>query len=286
MTGVALGLIVIAAFAHATWNLLAKKACGGTEFIWLFTGMSVAIWTPVAAWIVFAQKPIIGWAQVGFICLSAFLQSFYFSFLDKGYEKGDMSIVYPVSRGTGPLLAAFAGIVFLGERPTWMGILGIGLMAAGIMALTGNPLEIIKSGRNSGIVYALLSGVAIAAYTISDKIAVSRIMVPPVLLEWGTNLARFIMLTPYIMKHRGEAAEQLKVNWANAVGIGVLCPLAYILVLTAMVVSPVSYIAPAREISILIGTVMGTRLLSEKPSILKFIGSGAMLIGLIVMSLG
>jgi drug/metabolite transporter (DMT)-like permease len=286
MTGVALGLILIAAFAHATWNLLAKKACGGTEFIWLFTGMSVAIWAPVAAWIVFVQKPTIGWTQVGFILLSAFLQSFYFGFLDKGYEKGDMSIVYPVSRGTGPLIAAFAGIAFLGERPTWMGILGIGLMAAGIMALTGNPLDIVKSGANSGIVYALLCGVSIAAYTICDKIAVSRIMVPPVLMEWGTNLARFIMLTPYIMKHRGEVAEQWKVNWANAIGIGALCPLAYTLVLTAMVVSPVSYIAPAREISILIGTIMGTRLLSEKPSMLKFIGSGAMLVGLIVMSLG
>lgn len=286
MTPAALVLILIAAFAHATWNLLAKKACGGTAFIWLFTGMSVAIWIPAAAWIFLVQKPTFGWRQVGFVVLSAILQSFYFAFLDKGYEKGDMSIVYPVSRGTGPLIAAFMGIAFLGERPTWLGILGIALMACGIVALTGNPANIMKSDSKAGITYALLCGVSIAAYTICDKIAVSRAMVPPLLMEWGANLVRFIMLTPYILKNRGEAAEQWKVNWKNAVGIGILCPLAYTLVLTAMVMSPVSYIAPAREISILIGTVMGTRLLSEKRSVLKIIGSGAMVIGLIVMSLG
>lgn len=286
MTGVALGLILIAAIAHATWNLLAKKACGGTAFIWLFTGMAVAIWAPAAAWVIVVQKPVIGWLQLGFVALSAFLQSFYFRFLDKGYETGDMSVVYPISRGTGPLLAAVAGIAFLGERPTWLGILGIGLMAAGVIALTGNPADIIKSDSKSGVIYALLCGVSIASYTICDKVAVSRIMVPPLLMEWGTNLTRFIMLTPYILKHRGEVVEQWKVNWTNAVGIGILCPLAYTLVLTAMILSPVSYIAPAREISILIGSIMGTRLLSEKQSILKIIGSGAMLIGLLVMSLG
>ncbi len=286
MTPVALGLILIAAFAHATWNLLAKKASGGTPFIWLFTGLSIAIWVPAAAWILCVQKPNIGWLQVGFVVLSAILQSFYFSFLSKGYEKGDMSIVYPVSRGTGPLLAVLAGIAFLGERPTWPGILGIAVMAFGIIALAGNPVSLTESDSKSSVVYALLCGVSIASYTICDKIAVSRAMVPPLLMEWGTNLARFIMLTPYAAKHRGEIAEQWKVNWRNAMGIGMLCPLTYTLVLTAMVVSPVSYIAPAREISILIGTIMGTRILSEERSLLKIIGSGAMVIGLLVMSMG
>ncbi len=279
-----MGLILIAAFAHATWNFLAKKAGGGPAFIWLFTAMSVVIWAPLALWIIVAQKPAIGWLHIGFVVLSALLQSFYFGLLDKGYQVGDMSVVYPISRGTGPLLAAVAGIAFLGERPTLLGGFGIGLMAMGVIVLTGNPKDILKSDSKSGIVYALLSGVAIAAYTMSDKVAVSRIMIPPPLMEWGTNLARLVMYIPYVLSHREEIKKQVKHNFKKAAGIGVLSPLAYTLVLTAMVLSPVSYIAPAREISILIGSVMGTRLLAEKRSVVKLIGSGVMLIGLLMLS--
>jgi uncharacterized membrane protein len=214
------------------------------------------------------------------------LHSLYFILLDKGYRIGDLSVIYPLARGTGPMLSTIAAIVFLDEHPSAVALVGTVLIGLGIVVITGNPFKLAEPTARKPMIFAILCGTMIAGYTLSDKLAVSTFLIPPLLLDWSANLGRVFLLTPYAFKNWDKVKDQ----WANhkieAISVAILCPLAYILVLTAMVFSPVSYIAPAREISILIGTAMGARLLSEGNIKIRVIGASAMVIGLGALSVG
>ncbi len=286
MTSFALMLVLIAAVAHATWNLLAKRVCGGTAFIWLFGTLSAVIYLPLAIWIYCTQHPYFGPQQLLFILGSATLHAVYFILLDKGYKVGDLSVIYPLARGTGPLLSTLAAIFLLGEHPTPIALAGAVLIGLGIVAITGNPLQ-LSGGRDCRpFLFAILCGMTIASYTVLDKVSVSTLLIPPLLLDWSSNLGRVLLLTPYAVKNWDKVRAEWSTNKKAATGVAILSPLAYILVLTAMVFSPVSYIAPAREISILIGTVMGAKLLSEGNIKMRLIGATAMMTGLAALSSG
>lgn len=286
MTSFAVLLILIAAFAHAGWNLLAKKACGGTAFIWLFASLSAVIYLPLALWILIVQQPDMSWSALAMISVSAIIHSFYFILLDKGYSIGDLSVIYPLARGTGPLLSTIIAILFLGENPSGVALAGTLLIALGIIIITGDPKQLKEPGARKPMLFAVLCGSCIAAYTITDKIAVSILLIPPLLYDWATNLGRVFLLTPYALKNWDKVREQWAINKKAAIGVSILSPLAYILVLTAMVFSPVSYIAPAREISILVGTIMGAKLLAEENMKMRLAGASAMVCGLAALSLG
>lgn len=286
MTGFALILVLLAAFAHSAWNYLTKRAAGGVPFIWIFAGMASLMYAPVAIGIILVERPKLGFENIAFILLSACIHSAYFTLLEKGYRLGDLSVVYPVARGTGPLISAVIGVAFLGERPSGLGIAGIVLMAVGIAAITGDPRALKSREARQAVLMALLCGGTVAAYTVLDKISVSRLMTPPLVLDWGTNTGRFLILTPFAVRTWDKVKEQWKLHRREAFGVGVLSPLAYILVLTAMVFTPVSYVAPAREISILIGAIVGAKFLSEGNVRARILGTAAMVAGLIALSLG
>jgi uncharacterized membrane protein len=286
MTGLAITLVLAAAFAHAAWNYLAKKANGGTAFIWLFASMSVLFYLPLALWIIVVQKPIIGWYQLAFMLGSATLHSLYFILLDKGYTIGDLSLIYPLARGTGPMISTIAAIVFLGEHPSPPALAGAALIGLGIVVITGNPMKMKDTAARKPMIFAILCGIVIAGYTVSDKLAVSTFFIPPLLLDWSANLGRVCILTPYALKNWGKVKGQWAIHKVEILGVAILCPLAYILVLSAMVFSPVSYIAPAREISILVGTLMGAKLLAEGNVKIRLTGAGAMVVGLAALAIG
>lgn len=286
MTGLALVLVLLAAFAHSGWNFLTKKVAGGPSFIWICAGMSSVIYTPVAVGIILFQEPNLGFENVVFIFLSACVNGVYYILLEKGYRLGDLSVVYPVARGTGPLISAVVGIALLGERPSTLAMGGIVLMALGIAAITGDPRALKTREARQAVLMAVLCGCTIATYTVLDKISVSRLMTPPLILEWGADTGRFILMAPFMAKTWDRVKEQWKTNKREAAGVGILSPLAYILVLTAMIFTPVSYVAPAREISILIGSIAGARFLSEENARRRLLGTAAMVTGLIALAIG
>lgn len=286
MSSLALILVLTAAFAHATWNYLSKRAQGGTAFIWLFASMSAVLYLPLALGIIITQQPVIGWQQLAFMVGSAALHSLYFILLDRGYTAGDLSLVYPLARGTGPLLSTIAAIAFLGEHPSVIALAGAGLIGLGIVIMSGNPLRPKEFSAYKPIMFAILCGVVIAGYTISDKLAVSMYSIPPLLLDWSANLGRMCLLTPYAFRNRDKIKDQWAIHKLEIIGVAVLCPLAYILVLSAMVFSPVSYIAPARESSILVGTLMGAKFLAEKNMKVRLTGAIAMVLGLAALAAG
>ncbi|HEY6102486.1 MAG TPA: DMT family transporter [bacterium] len=288
MTAPALALVLVAAVLHATWNLFAKRLGGGAGAVWLYSTISMICYAPVAAALVWFTHPTVSTAGLGFMLGSAVIHVGYFIALQRGYRMGDLSVVYPLARGTGPLLAAAAAVSFFGERPTLLAMLGAALITGGIIALAGGRAIFAPGTRSApaGVAYGLLTGLFIAVYTLWDKQAVTVIGNAPILQEWGSNLGRSLLLLPAAWGRRVEVSRHWTADRRLIVGIALLSPLAYILVLTAMVFTPVSYVAPAREISILIGTAMGARWLAESQPRLRLAGATAMVAGLIALVLG
>ena len=170
MTPFALGLVLVSGFLHALWNLLAKRAsgdAGGPAFVWLCSALSTAIFAPLAAFVLIGGERV-GAVGLLFVLGTGVLHVGYFLSLQKGSQVGDLSVVYPLARGTGPLLASGAAILLLGERAgpvAWAGIL---LIVAGVFLLAREP----DGGRSSpgerqlGVVFGLLTGVFIDAHTL------------------------------------------------------------------------------------------------------------------------
>src|SRR5215208_17531 len=176
MTFFALMLVLAAAVFHATWNLLAKRVGdGGAVFIWLFGFCSLVIYAPLAVVVVLVSAPHLGPVEYLFMFGSGILHLGYFVLLQRGYAVGNLSVVYPLARGTGPLLATAAAIVLFGERPGVAALLGIALIATGVFRLSAEPGSTRKAGLRGGVLYGLLTGAFIAAYTIWDKHAVSAL---------------------------------------------------------------------------------------------------------------
>jgi drug/metabolite transporter (DMT)-like permease len=287
MTLLALSLVLSSAVLHATWNFFAKRAGGGAAFVWLFNALSAVVYAPFALGAVFIQRPHIGGVEIAFMVVSTLLHTVYFLTLQRGYREGDLSLVYPIARGTGPALSTTAAILIFCERPTPLAICGALLVAVSVFALTGggrrsnDPVR-----RRAAIFYGLITGLLIASYTLWDKHAVSVLLIPPLLFDWTNTIGRTALITPHALRHWAAIRREWYDHRREACIVAIFSPLAYILVLTALVFTPVSYIAPAREISILIGTIMGARLLSEGDGRRRMIAAGGMVLGVIALAVG
>jgi len=286
VTAFALLLILLAAFSHASWNYLLKRSQGGTLFVWLFATISAGLYAPLAIGVVWWTKPQFGWIHFGLMFASGLLHTGYYMLLDRGYRSGDLSLVYPLARASGPLLTVLCAVFVLREHPSAVAIAGALLVGLGAVVLTGNPLQIKEAGNLPAIGFALLTGCMIASYTLVDKIAVAEFSIPPVLQDWAANLGRVVLMTPLAFGSRAHLKPTWRRTKREIIAVAVLCPLSYILVLTAMVFTPVSYVAPAREISILIGAIMGAHLLAEGYAARRITGATAMLAGLACLALG
>jgi drug/metabolite transporter (DMT)-like permease len=273
-TGV-LALVLAAAFAHAGWNFLAKGARGGAGFVWLCAALGTLVWIPALVIALATGRGDLGWIAVGLMAGSGLLHALYFTLLQRGYAAGDLSLVYPLARGTGPLLSGAAAIVFLGERPSALALAGALIIVGAVFSLAG------RHGSREAVLFAVLTGVAIASYTLWDKRAVGPADLSPVVYYWGTNLTVMLVLTPYVLRQPLPRADLRR-----AAGVGLLSPLAYVLVLYALARAPVSAVAPARETSILIGTLLGTTVLREGDRRRRLMVAAAIVLGVTALALG
>ena len=284
MTLFALGLLLTAAFIHATWNLLLKRVGGGPAFQWLFAMLSVGLYLPaVLAWCWYRPTSL-NVTTVAVIAGSSVLHTLYYGVLQRGYRAGDLSVVYPLARGTGPFLAVIGAVLILGERPSAEVVAGGLLIILGVFVLSGAGAWSRRARPSpAAVMYGLATGVVIASYTLWDKNAVSAVGIAPLLLDWGTNCGRTALLAPVALRRRSELRTHWLRHRREALGLALLNPLAYILVLTALRITPVSHIAPAREISILIGSLMGIRLLGEGNARVRLLGAASMTLGLVLI---
>jgi len=286
MTSVAILLVLSSAFTHALWNYLSKRAIGGIAFIWLFGVIEVVLYFPIFLFTVIRQDVVIGGIELIMLLGSAMLHLVYFSALIRGYQVADLSIVYPFSRGLGPVLSTIAAVILLHERPSLLAVFGTVLIAIGIIGLTGDPRKFRKDNLLTGLFYASVTGVTIAAYTIWDSYTVSTVGLSPFVFEWGVTTIRMIVITPIALRHWGDVQLAWTHDKWKAAGVGILSSLSYILMLFALSTSPVSYVGPLRSISILMGIVMGAYLLKEGDLQKRFGAASIMVIGAIALGLG
>jgi drug/metabolite transporter (DMT)-like permease len=288
MSGLALTLILAAALVHASWNYLLKKSGGGIGFVWLFGALSTALYCPIAIAIVLHQSVSISTMGWILIAASGVIHTAYYLLLDRGYRSGDLSVVYPIARATGPFITIAVAIAFLGERPGALALCGAALVIGGafFLSLGAGRLEGARGGVGRGIGFALLTGCTIAAYTLVDQQAVSAAAVPPLVFDWSMNLVRLALTTPLALRRRGEMARAWREHRRTAIAVALLNPLSYILVLTALAFTPVSYVAPAREISILFAALMGTQLLYEGQTGRRLACAAAMAAGVMLLAVG
>lgn len=278
-------LLIVAAAMHATWNFLSKRSLDKQAFLWL----SLAI-IPAVSWpILFLYTPIspVGW---GLILLSGLLEAAYFILLGSAYERGDLSLVYPLARGSAPLFVTLFAYIFLAERPSAGGIAGIVLIVAGIYTLH------LKSSDREGLCgpflsfrgrasqLALLTGLMIAGYSVVDKAGVSH--VHPVLYLYFVFVVAAVLVTPYIALTRAEAVRlEWQVNRPTILAVAALSVGTYLLVLFALTTSKVSYVSPVREVSVLFGALLGTLVLKEPFARMKLVGSLLIFAGIVCIGL-
>jgi drug/metabolite transporter (DMT)-like permease len=295
VTFYALVLVLTAGLFHALWNLLAKRAGGGgAPFVWLYTVAATLLYAPVAAAAVF----ILGETRMGalgllFVLGTAIMHTGYFLSLQKGYAVGDLSIVYPLARGTGPLLASAAAVALFGERPGPVAVLGILLIGGGVFVLAWEPGGLTAGAppaeiraRRLGVAYGVLTGAFIACYTLWDKQAVSGLALSPILYYWAALSVQALLLAPVALRRKDEVRAAWRAHRPEVLGVAVLSPLSYLLVLMALVFAPVSHVAPAREVGILIGTALGGGLLKEGDAQRRLLAAGAIVAGIVALALG
>jgi drug/metabolite transporter (DMT)-like permease len=288
VTALALALVLFSALVHASWNYLLKKSGGGAGLITAASALSLVAYLPVVAvatWLsAYRLQPL----HLALMFASGMIHTAYFLLLDRAYRSGgDLSIVYPLARATGPLLTIVVAVLILGERPGPAAIAGALLIGASALLLTGNPFTWHKSDARHAVGFALATGCMIATYTIWDKVSVATWLIPPLLYDWGCNAFRVCVLVPFTRRRAsGTIAKAWRERRGSVIAIALLSPLSYILVLTAMVFTPVSYVAPAREVSILIGAIMGAQLLREGDVAKRATAAAAMVAGIVCLALG
>jgi uncharacterized membrane protein len=207
--------------------------------------------------------------------------------LQRAYLIGDLSVVYPLARGTGLLLAALGGIILFGERVSMLAAAGIVAIVAGSLALVrtmARPLSL--NGLMVDLRFGLATAVFIAAYTLWDAHAVAVVAIPPLLLDWAHNFGRALLLAPVAARSRTAVLEVWRSHRREVLAVGCLSPFAYTLALTAFTLAPVSYIAPAREFSVVIGAALGAWLLDEPGALHRVLAAGLIVVGIIGLVLG
>jgi drug/metabolite transporter (DMT)-like permease len=279
----ALIAVLLAACTHATWNLSAKRATGAKHFVWLYSALSVCLYTPIIVWIVWTTRPqfqTIHWLA---LCGTAVLHIGYSLMLQAGYRVSDLSLVYPLARGSGPLLSFFLAVFILGENITWISVVGVLLIVSGIVLVSGMLSETHKAPR-AGILFGIGTGMFTAAYTINDGWAVKALMISPFIIDYSGNLVRMLVLSPQAWLDRARLKHEMREFARPVIVVSVLGPLGYILVLFAMKLAPISHVAPARELATLIGTYFGARLLKEKAAPARLAGALCIVVGVVSLA--
>lgn len=262
MTFSGFALVLAAAICHATWNFLLKRVNGGAELVWLFSVLSALMYMPVAVLIWMSLESGFGPLDITFIAGSAMLHLCYFLLLQTGYRTGDLSLVYPIARATGPILATGFAVLFLGEAMSLQIALGATVIIVGVARLSGGRKSpVANPGTSLG--FGLAAGTLIGSYTVWDAYAVSALMIPPLLLEYASSLGRVVLLTFVAMRRKAAIGNHWRTHGLAVTAIALFNPLAYILVLYALTFTPVIFVAPTREISVVLAVLAGSILLGE-----------------------
>jgi drug/metabolite transporter (DMT)-like permease len=292
MSGSALLLVLAAAVCHASWNVVAHGVSRiGAPFLWWGAVASAVLWLPVVPFTGGLGGSVAGLALGAGV--SAVLHVVYMTVLQRGYAAGALSTVYATARGTGPAVSAVLAVLLLGERLSPLAVAGIAVVVAGVVAtglidrrpaVTSDPTASSTGGGrrrrrlDPGIAWGLLTGLAIASYTIWDAHALRTWELSPVAFMVGVTLGEVVFYTAALGRRRRELVAVVRAHWPRVLTFGVLSPLSYILVLVAIQTTPVALVAPARETSVVMVAVFGALVLREG-SVAKRLAASVVVLG-------
>ncbi|WP_144754495.1 EamA family transporter [Curtobacterium pusillum] len=299
MSSFAVLLVLAAAVAHAAWNVIAHGVSRiGMPFLWLGAVSSVVVWIGVVPFTGGLGTGTVSAFLLG-IVVSALLHVAYMLVLQRGYRVGRLSTVYATARGTGPTISVVLAVTLLGERPSWLALVGgllvlVGVVAVGLADAGADPGAVASGSApvvarprrriDPGIVAGLLTGVAIAAYTIWDAHFV-RGGAAPVAFMVGCTAVEVVLFGALLGPRRREVLPVLRAHWGRVLAFGVLSPLSYILVLVAITIAPVALVAPMREVSVVLVSVFGALVLREGRATTRIAASVVVLAGIALLAI-
>jgi uncharacterized membrane protein len=278
-------LVLFSAFCHATWNFAARKVAGNLMAIWLglWSGCAVMLPGVIGVMIRDGIRATAELPALSCILATGLIHSVYFLLLAAAYEEGEISLVYPVARGSGVAFTAILAGLLLKEQLGPLGALGIGLVCLGIISLSTATRRRAEDAK--AIRLAVGIGASIVAYSIVDKIGVGY--VHPLVYIWSMFLIAAMALTPLLIRRfRGrlrQAARQYK-GYAAIIGIGSAG--TYLMILFAFTRGPVNYIVAVREFAVVLGVLAGIAFLKERLTLVKAVAICVIVIGIIGIKLG
>ena len=276
MTVLVVALCLVAAGLHGGWNAMLKTSGDPLPTATRAVVASTAVATPVAlvGWLLTGHPglPLLGWAV---LAASSLAELFYFVFLSRAYQAGDLSVVYPVARGTGPLIAVAAGLLLLRERLSAFELVGV-------LALLGGIWLVRRPRMNAAVLPALITGGFIGTYTTLDRVGVN--LGSPWL--YGGLLWAFIAILLVAWTRGVPLGRRGSENWRLSISIGLMMAVAYGLVLVALTLAPVAIVAPLRESAIVLVTAWGVwRLKEREGAALRLAGAVAIVVGISLIAL-
>lgn len=274
MIPAALALVLGAAGMHAAWNVMLKGSADP---------LRLSLRALVAGTVLFAPLVLAGWlltgrpglTPAGWVCVagSAVAELFYFVFLSHAYRHGELSFVYPIARGTGPLVAVAAGLLLLREHLSAVQVIGVVALLLGIW-LVRRP-----AGATGPLLAALLTGLCIGAYTVIDRVGVQ--LGPPWLYGWFVFALSVTLLGVWVAVFGGAGDAP---GWRQSFIVGSLMTATFYVVLVALAIAPVAVVAPARESAIVLVSAWGVLRLRERQGLpLKLAGAAAILAGVVLL---
>lgn len=282
MPPLALGMLIAAAIMHASWNLLVKQAQERLIFTWWSLVVGALCFLPLLAF-----SPTLPSRALPYVIASALAETAYFFALTRAYRIGDFSLVYPLARGAAPAFLALWAALFLGERPSAFGLLGLAILIGGLIVVgSGAWWQRQRAVTVSGgaIIAALTVALCISTYSAIDGAAVQ--FASPISYTVAVLGLNALFATPLILGRFPRAAvwAEWRRNWPRIFAVGILNLSTYMLVLTAFSRSRVGYAGAIRELSVVVAALIGWRWLGESFGAHRTLGSILIFTGIVVIA--
>ncbi len=279
MSPALLGLVLSAALFHASWNVVARQHAGHLAVLWLGALLAWIAITPLAVVLLWQSAPL---PMTAFACMLAtgIIHVLYFLALSSAYQRGEISLVYPVARGSGVALTALGGAWWLDEELSHTGLVGIAAVSIGILlfAVPG------WTTRGRGLRQALAVGATIPAYSLVDKVGTG--LVHPIVYIWAMYGISCLGLALFVFgRFRGQIRTIARQRVGGIALIGLGSMLTYLIILFAYRMGPVGYVVAARESSVLFGALFGVLFLKERLTAWRVTALAAVLVGLVCLRL-
>jgi drug/metabolite transporter (DMT)-like permease len=278
MSSFALGLVLMAALLHATWNALVK-ASGDRGMTLAMIALGHVAFGAVLAF--FAPLP--GWQAVPWIAASTVIHWGYYWAIYHGYRLGDLSLVYPISRGMAPMLVALGAFLVLGETVDTSGWVGIGAISGGVLLLAAGSIR--RGVDPRAVMLGTALGFIIASYSVVDGTGARLAESSLAYVAWLFLCEGFVGAW-LLWRRRRDMGRVGPRSWAIGLAGGVASALAYGLAIHAKTIAPVALVSAVRETSVVIAALIGTMLFGERPLLPRLLASCIVLAGILVIGLG